>query len=71
MLDKHIKAFVIYMLFLLTMAIHPTKKDQIVFLIAKKVQILLKYPDFSDIFLEEKVLVSLVTTKLNSYAIKL
>ena len=47
------------------MAIHPAKEAQIALLVAKKVKILIKYSDFSDVFLEEKVLILLKTTKLN------
>ena len=40
-------------------------------LVAKEVQILFKYSDFLDVFLEEKTLVLLKATNLNKYAIKL
>ena len=53
------------------MAIHPAKETQIASLIAKKMQILSKYSDFSDVFLEEKALILLEITALNQHAIKL
>ena len=53
------------------MAIYPAKKAQIAPLIAKKVPILTKYLDFSNIFLEEKALILLEIIKSNQYAIKL
>ena len=70
-LDEHIEAFVVHITSLLTMAIHPAWKAQIALLIAKKVQIPSKYSDFSDVFLEKKVLVLLVVTDLYQHAIKL
>ena len=51
--------------FLLIMAIDPANKVQIALLIAKKVQILAKYLDFSDIFLKKKALILLLATDLN------
>ena len=59
------------MTFLLIMAIFLTKKVWIALLIAKKVQILTKYLNFLDIFLEEKALILLETIKSNQHAIKL
>ena len=56
------------MTFLLTMAIHPAQGG---LLIAEKMQILIKYLDFSDIFLKEKAFILPATTNLNQYAIKL
>ena len=53
------------------MAIHSAKKVQIALFVVKKVQILFKYLDFSDIFLKKKTLVLLKATYLNKYAIKL
>ena len=69
-MDKHIEAFMMYVTFLLTMAIYLAKKTQIVLLVAKKLKILIKYLDFSDIFLEKKALILPETTELNQYAIK-
>ena len=40
-------------------------------LLSKKVKILTKYLDFSDVFLEEKTLVLSKTTKLNQHTIEL
>ena len=37
--------------------IYPAQNTQIVLLLAKKVKILTKYLDFSDVFLKEKTLV--------------
>ena len=71
MLDKHVKTFVVHVTSLLTMLIHPAREAQIALLVAKKVKILTKYSDFSDVFLEEKALILPKTTKLNQYAIKL
>ena len=70
-LDKHVEAFVVHMTFLLTMAIHPARKAQIVLLVAKKVQILSKYLDFLYVFSKKKALILSETTKLNQHAIKL
>lgn len=53
------------------MLIHITKKNQIALLLVKKVKILFKYSDFSNIFLEKKALVLPELTKLNQHAIKL
>ena len=53
------------MTFLLIIAIDPARKTQIILLVAKNVQILIKYSDFLDIFLEEKALILLETTNLN------
>ena len=47
------------------MAIQPAKKAQIALLIAKEVKILTEYSDFSDNFLEEKVLILLEVINLN------
>ena len=72
-LDKNIEAFVMHMttLSLNLMPIHPVQKAQIILLVAKKVQILNKYLDFSDIFLDEKALILPKTIKLNQYVINL
>ena len=47
------------------------KKAWITSLIAKVVQILIKYLDFSKVFLEKKASILLKITKLNQYIIKL
>ena len=70
-LDKHVKAFVVYVTFLLTMPIYPAQKAQIALLVAEEVKILTKYSDFSNVFLEEKALILPEVTELNQYAIKL
>ena len=59
------------MTFLLTIAIYPAKKTQIILLIIKKVKILTKYLNFSDVFLEEKALELLKITMLNQHNIEL
>ena len=70
-LDEHIKVFMMYVISLLTMAIHPAGEAQITLIVAEKMQILSEYSDFSDIFLEKKTLVLLAATDLNQHAIKL
>lgn len=50
MLDVKIKTFVIYITFLLPITIHLARKVQITLLINKKVIILDKYSDFSNMF---------------------
>ena len=70
-LDEHVEAFVVHVTSLSTMAIHPARKAQIALLVAKEVQILSKYSDFSDVFLEEKALILPEVTELNQHAIKL
>ena len=51
--------------------IHLAQEAYIALLIIKKVQILFKYLDFLDIFLEEKTLILLETIDLNQHTIKL
>ena len=70
-LDKHVETFVMHVTFLLTMAIHPTRKAQVALLVAKEVKIPIKYSDFSDVFLEENALILPEVTELNQHAIKL
>ena len=60
-----------YVTSLLTIAIHLAKKAQLTFFIAKKMQILSKYLNYLNIFLEKKVLVLSKATKLNQDSIKL
>ena len=69
MLDEHIEAFVIYLTFLLIMAIKLARKTQIILLLAKKVQILIKYLDFLYVFFEEKALILPAAIDLNKHAI--
>ena len=59
------------MIFILTMIIYLAKKVQITSFVTKKVKILAKYSDLSDVFLEKKVLVLLEIIDLNKYAIKI
>lgn len=71
MLNKNIKTFIIYVIFLSFNLINLFKKAQISLLLIKKITILSKYLDFFNIFLEEKTLKLLKLTKLNHHAIKL
>ena len=50
--------------------IYLAKKTQIVLLVSKKIWILTKYLDFSNIFLEKKALILPKATKINQHAIK-
>ena len=61
----------VHVTFFSTMAIHPARETQIALLVAKKMQILSEYSDFSDVFSEEKVLILPEVTELNQHAIKL
>ena len=69
--DKHIKAFIVYITFISIITIHLAKKSLIALLLTKKMQILAKYSDFSDVFLKKKALILPAITKLNQDAIKL
>lgn len=68
-LDKNITAFVVNISSLNPnkpiMSIHLTKKTQLIMLIAKKIKISVKYLDFSDFFLEKRVLVIPEIIELN------
>ena len=68
--DKHVEAFMVYVTFLSTMAIHLVIKAQITLLVDKKMQILAKYSNFSNVFLKKKTLILLKATKSNQYTIK-
>ena len=70
-LHEHVEVFVVHMISLLTMAIHPAKKAQIVLLVTKEVKIPIEYSDFLDVFLEKKALILPEASKLNQHAIKL
>ena len=70
-LNKHIKVFVIHVTYFLIIGIHPAYKVQIALLVAKKVKILTKYSDFSDIFLRKKTMILLKTTESNQENIKM
>ena len=72
-LDKNVKAFVMYIIFLSLnlILINLAKKAKIATLITKKVKISTDYSEFLDVFLEEKALVLLEITDLNQNAIKL
>lgn len=53
MIDKNIEVFIMQVTFWLGLIlIYPAKKTQIVLLLTKKIKILTKYSDFSDVFLE-------------------
>ena len=71
MFDKYIQVFIMHAIFLLLIIIYLVKKAQIALLIAKEVQIPIKYLDFSNVFSEAKVLALPEITDLNQYAIKL
>lgn len=74
-MDKNVENFVIYITSLIlskpTMRIHLARKAQIALLFAKEVKISIKYSDFSNMFLEEKVLVLPKISNSNQYTIKL
>lgn len=71
MLNKNIKTFIIYVIFLSFNLINLFKKAQISLLLIKKITILSKYLDFFNIFLKEKTLKLLKLIKLNYHVIKL
>lgn len=52
-LDENIEVFVVYMTFLLTMAIYPARKTYITLFFTKKVKILAKYTNFSNVFFKK------------------
>ena len=54
-----------------SMLIYPAREAQIALLVAKKVKILTKYSDFSDVFSEKKASILSEATELNQHAIKL
>ena len=72
-LDKIIKAFVIYIIsFSLNLIIiYLTKKAYIALLIAKKVKVLTKYLDFLDVFFKKNTSILLKITNFNQHVIKL
>ena len=70
-LDKHVEAFMVHMIPLLTIEIHPAREAQIALLIAEEIKIPTKYSDFSNMFLEEKASILLEATELNQHAIEL
>ena len=53
------------------MTIYPAYKAQIVLFIAKKITVLAKYTDFSNIFLKELAEILPERISINKYAIKL
>ena len=70
-MDKHVKAFVVHVISLSTIAIYPAKEAQIALLVIKEVKVLTKYSDFLNVFLEEKVSILPKITKLNQQVIEL
>lgn len=73
-LNKNIEAFIVHILSFNSRSkylIYLVKKIQIVLFFTKKVKILIKYLNFSNIFLEKKVLKLVNITDLNQYTIKL
>lgn len=64
-IDKNVKAFMLYITSLLIMLIHPAKKAQTIMLIIEKIQIAAKHLDFWNVFLKKRVLVLLEATGLN------
>ena len=71
-LDKKIKAFVIYVSSLkLRITIHLARKTQITLLLAKKVTIPAKYTDFADVFSKKSANVFSKQIRANEPAIKL
>lgn len=70
-LDKNVEVVVMYVTFLLIMAIRVAKKAQIALLFTEKVKITAKYSDFLDIFSNKKALMLPNLTKINQHAIEL
>lgn len=74
-MDEKIRTFIVYVTFLSlskpTILIYSIKKAQIALLITKKMKILIKYSDFSNVFWEKKALVLPELIQLNQYAIEL
>ena len=70
-LNEHIKAFVMHVTFLSTIAIHLARKAQIVLLITEEVKIPTKYSDFLDVFSKAKASILSEITELNQHVIKL
>ena len=71
-LDENSETFVVHVASLnLVPGIHPDREAQIASLLTKKVKILHKYSDFTDVFSEEKALVLSERTELNEHAIEL
>ena len=71
-LDKNIEAFVVHVSSLgLKIIIHSVRKAQMALLLAKKITVLIEYPDFANMFLKESVNVFTEQTGVNKYAIEL
>lgn len=72
MLDKKIKAFIVYMIFLrFKMSIHLTWKAKIVLLLVEKITILAKYLDFLNIFSEISAMELFEWLNINKHTINL
>ena len=71
--DKKVKAFLVHVISsnLNSMPIHLAYKVWIALLIIEKIQILFKYFDFLDVFLEKKALILLEVIKTIQHVIKL
>lgn len=72
-LDKNIEIFVIHVIFfsLSLILIYLTKIIYIILLFIKKIKILVRYLDFSNVFSKKNALILLKIIKLNQYFIKL
>ena len=72
-LNENVKVFIVYIIYLNLnlILIYLAQEAQIALLIVKKEQILFKYSDFSDVFLEKKGLILQKATNLNQHAIEL
>ena len=69
-LDKNIKAFMVHVSSLrLRMTIYPAKKVQMALLLAKKITVLVKYLDFTDVFLEKSANVFSKQAEINDHVI--
>ena len=69
--NKHVEAFMVHVISLLTMPIYPAQEAQIASLVIEEVQIPSEYLDFSNVFLEKRASILPKATELNQYAIKL
>ena len=70
-LDKNVKAFVVHVKAFNLISIYLAQEARIALLIVEQVEILAKYSDFADVFLEEKASDLSEVTKLNQHTIKL
>ena len=71
-MDKNVKAFVVYIAYLiLEITIYLAQKAEIALLLIKKVLLPKKYPDFAHLFLKKSAKVSSKHMKINKHTIKL